>query len=613
MYDFLSKDAKKSISKEDFVSRYQKIYSDLEISGIKVDVKKPKDDKAANLTYTAKMNSLAGEIKFTNKAHLTNEDKNWYVDWNTTYIFPQLKAGDKIGFSSTEPERGQILDRNGKALAANGQVYQVGVVPGKMGDQKDYVISQLSNLLQIPAEQINKEISASWVKPDYFVPLKKVSMEDQTRIAQLIALEPVQTKKVNARIYPFKDAAAQLVGYVGQITADELAKMKGKGYTSSDVIGKRGLEQLYDQQLKGQSGIKITIKKADGTEKVLAERPVENGKDITLTVDADVQQKIFTAMNGEAGTSAALNPSTGETLALVSSPSFDPNQAALGFSADQWKQLQDNPQKPLDTRFKLTFAPGSTMKPITASIGLTAKAFDPNQNVDISGMKWQKDQSWGNYYVTRVHESNPVNLEKALFLSDNIYFAQTALKIGKTAFADGLKKFGFEEKLDYPFPLEKSTYGKLDTDILLADSGYGQGEIQMSIVHLLATYTPMVDNGNMIKPVLLMDDKKNQIWKSQVISSADATLLSGILRKVVDDPSGTAHAAQISGYPLAGKTGTAEIKQKQGQTGTENGWFVAYNPAAPNLLIGMMVENVQNRGGSQIPVKIVKSVFEGLK
>ena len=244
MYDYLSKDAKKSISKADFVSRYQKIYGDLEITGVKADVKKPKDDKAANLTYTAEMNSLAGEIKFTNKAHLTNENKNWYVDWNTTYIFPQLKAGDKISFSSTEPERGQILDRNGKALAANGQVYQVGVVPGKMGDQKDYVISQLSSLLQMPAEQINKEINASWVKPDYFVPLKKVSMEDQTRIAQLIALEPVQTKKVNARIYPYKDAAAQLVGYVGQITADELAKLKGKGYTSDDVIGKRGLEQI---------------------------------------------------------------------------------------------------------------------------------------------------------------------------------------------------------------------------------------------------------------------------------------------------------------------------------------------------------------------------------
>lgn len=613
MYDYLSKDAKKSISKKAFVNRYQKIYSDLQISNISINVKKPKDANAADLTYTAKMDSMAGNIKFSNKAHLTKEEKNWFLDWNTTYIFPQLKAGDKIGISTTDPQRGEILDRNNKPMAMNGQVYEVGVVPGKMGSEKDYVIGQLSSLLQMTPDQINKAITASWVKPDLFVPLKKVALDDQARISQLIALPPVQTRKVEARVYPFKDAAAQLIGYVGTITADELAKLKNKGYTSTDLIGKRGLEQVYDEQLKGTTGVKVTINKPNGTQEVLAEKPVEDGKNITLTIDAAVQQKIYAGMNGEAGAGAAMNPQTGETLALVSSPSFDPNQAVLGFSTADWQALQNNPKQPLLTRFKQAYAPGSTMKPITASIGLTAKSFDPNQAIPISGLKWQKDKSWGNYYVTRVHESSPVNLEKALVLSDNIYFAQTALKIGRTSFIDGLKKFGFDEKLDYPFPLTASTYGKLDTDMSLADSGYGQGEMQMNIVHLMAAYTPLIDGGNMIKPVLLMDDKKSQIWSSQVISSQNAAMLSGILRKIVSDPIGTAHAANIPGYPLAGKTGTAEIKEKQGQTGTENGWFVAYNPESPNLLMAMVVENVQKRGGSQIPVKLVKNIFTQLK
>lgn len=615
MYAFLSKDAKKSISQKDFVNRYQKIYKDLQLTDLKVTFNKPKDDKqakesSANYTYSAKMNSIAGEIQFSNKAFLKKEDKNWYINWDSTYIFPQLKKGTRISVANSSPTRGELLDRNGNPMAVNGQVYQVGVVPGKMAEPKDAEVNQLASLLKMTPDQINKAITASWVKPEYFVPLKKVSMDDQATIAELIKLVPVQTKKVAARIYPYKEAAAQLIGYVGQVTADELSKNEAKGYTAQDVIGKRGLEQVYEDQLRGQSGVKITIKKQDGSEETLAERPVQDGKNITLTIDAAAQQKIFAEMNGEAGAAAAMNPVTGETLALVSSPSFDPNQASLGFSADEWKALQDNPQQPLATRFKQAYAPGSVMKPITASIGLGAGTLNPADAVAIDGLKWQKDQSWGNYFVTRVHQSNPVDLEKALVFSDNIYFAQAALKIGKEPFIAGLKKFGFTEKLDYPFPLEASQYGKLDSEISLADSGYGQGQIQMNIVHLMASYTPLLNGGNEIKPILQMDDAKSQVWKNQVITADQANLLSGMLRKVVGDPSGTAHAADIPGYPLSGKTGTAEIKQKQGETGTENGWFVAYTP---NLLMAMLVENVQGRGGSQIPVGKVKNLFTQMK
>jgi len=206
-----------------------------------------------------------------------------------------------------------------------------------------------------------------------------------------------------------------------------------------------------------------------------------------------------------------------------------------------------------------------------------------------------------------------VNLEKALVYSDNIYFAQAALKIGKDKFVDGLKKFGFEEELGYPYPLEKSMTGSMGNDIALADSGYGQGQVQMSIVHLVASYTPFVNNGNMIKPILLADEQQGQVWKEAVVSAANVGVIGADLRKVVSDAAGTAHAAEISGYPLSGKTGTAEIKQKQGETGTENGWFIAYNSDNPSLMVAMMVENVQGRGGSQVPVKKVKSVFEKWK
>ncbi|MEC1520690.1 penicillin-binding transpeptidase domain-containing protein [Neobacillus niacini] len=619
MYDYLTEGSKEVISKEDFTNRYQKIYDDLQIKDLKMAFKKPEEELAKDVDtvtydFSASMNSIGGEIQFTHKAKMKKEEhdkkNNWYVDWNTTYIFPQLKDGDKIGISSVKPKRGEIFDRADNPLAYNGQVYEVGVVPGKMEGQEGPVIAQLSSLLKMTPEKINKALTASWVKPDLFVPLKKVSMEDQERIQQLIALEPVQTKKVEARIYPFKETAAHLIGYVGSITAEELEKLKDKGYTSTDIIGKRGLEEVFDEQLKGKSGVKITIKKPDGSSEILAEKPVEDGQNLKLTIDIELQMKIYNQLSGEAGAGAAINPVTGETLALVSSPSFDPNQATLGFSTDEWNQLQENPQKPMTTRFNKAYAPGSVFKPLTASIGLKNNIITPEQKMDIKDLKWQKSAAWGNYFVTRVHEANPVNLEKAMVFSDNIYFAQAALGIGKENFSAGLKEFGFEEESDYPFPLEKSTIGNLDKEIALADSGYGQGQIQMSIVHLLQTYTPFVNGGNMIKPSLVLDTEKSE---KQVVSPEIAATLSSQLRKVVGDSEGTAHSADMADYPLAGKTGTAEIKQKQGEKGTENGWFIAYNTNSPSLMIAMMVENVLDRGGSQIPVKKVKNVFMELK
>ncbi|QCJ44815.1 penicillin-binding transpeptidase domain-containing protein [Bacillus sp. S3] len=669
MYDYLSKDAKQTITEEEFTTRYQKIYEDLQINDLKINFKKPKKDKKAekeaSYSFTAKMSSIAGAIQFTHKARLQEEErdkkKNWYVDWDTEYIFPELKEGDTIGLSTVAPKRGEILDRDGDGLAVNGQVYEVGVVAGELDAA---VLESLSSLLKIPKEQINKALGASWVKPGLFVPLRKVSMDEQERIAQLIALEPVQTRKVEARVYPYGEAAASLVGYVGPITADELEKRKDKGYTSQDVIGKRGLEQVLDEQLKGTSGVKIVIKKkaaetgaagetggsesetgetaASQKDVVLAEKPVADGKDVKLTIDADVQAAVYAEISGgsgasaageggadgtaagagetggtaETGTAAVMNPVTGETLALVSSPSFDPNQAALGMSADEWKALQEDKQQPLLTRFKQAYAPGSVMKPLTAAIGLANGAIKPEEAVPILGKQWQKDQSWGGYFVTRVHVgTEPVNLERALVYSDNIYFAQAALKMGKGPFADGLKKFGFEEEIAYTYPLEKSVTGALGNDIALADSGYGQGQVQMSIVHLLASYTPFVsgNGGNMMKPVLLADEEKGQVWKEAVVSPANAELIAADLRKVVGDAAGTAHAAEIAGYPLAGKTGTAEMKQKQGEAGVENGWFIAYNTESPSLMVAMMVEGVQGRGGSGIPVKLVKNIFEKIK
>lgn len=621
MYAFLSTEAKKNVSEEEFVSRYEKIYKDLSIKDLEITYKKPSDDEKfdkvekAEIPFSVKMNSMAGEISFDNQATLVKEerdkDENWYINWDTTYIFSELGPDDKISVNTIPAERGSIVDKNENPMAMNGVIYEVGLVPEQMGDNPDAVISNLAKLLDIKKETIEKAIQADWVQPSFFVPIKKVATGDRAYLDKLFALPGVQKQDTKGRIYPFGESAAHLIGYIGSITAEELEENKGKGYSSTDVIGKRGLEQVLEERLKGTNGEEISIKKADGSTVTLAKKDVKNGENVKLTIDADLQKEIYEKMDGEAGAATAINPQTGETLALVSSPAFDPNKMIVGLTTSEKEAYDNNKLDPFTNRFKNKYAPGSVMKPLVAAAALTEGVITPEQERKITTKKWQKDKSWGGYYVTRVHTSSePVNLADALIYSDNIYFAQTALDLGKDKFAAELKKFGFEEPFTYAYPIETSTYGKLDTEQLLADSGYGQGHVEMSVIHLATAYTPFVNGGNLITPVLLDSEEKSKVWKEKIMDESVANTISDDLQQVIESPHGTARAGKISGKTFAGKTGTAELKEKQGEKGTENGWYVTYDKGIKNLLIAMMMESVQDKGSSGYVVKKVKEIIE---
>lgn len=617
MYGFLSVEAQASVTKEEFVERYNKIYQDLEIDKLDVNFIKPEEEDEPESTvdypFSVKMESIAGPISFDHTAQLVKEEqdenRNWYLNWDTTYIFPDLEEGDKINFSTVKAERGQILDRDGNGIAINGTALNIGVVPQKMEGQEEEIISNLSELLEMSEESIQNALDADWVQPDQFVPLKKISRDDTALQEALFAMEAVTNTRAEAREYPYGEALSHLTGYVGPVTAEELEKLQGKGYSGTDLIGKRGLEQILEAQLKGQNGIKILIVKEDGTEKLLAERPVKNGENVQLTLDVVLHQKIYDQMKGMAGASAAIDPLTGETLALVSSPGFDPNAMTLGISATKRQALEEDPLQPLLNRFRATYVPGSVIKPITAAIGLESGAISMDTAYEINEKQWGLD-SWGNYKITRyTNLQGQIDLKKAMIYSDNIYFARAALDIGQDDFTEGLKNFGFDEDLDFFYPIEDSQMGSIENEQNVADSAYGQAQVEMNVLHLAATYTPFVNGGNMIKPIMQIEEEKSQVWKEGLISAEHAAAINSLLTKVVTDPNGTARDAKIDGYPLAGKTGTAEIKEKQGEKGEELGWFVGYNPNTPDLLITMMLENAQTQGGSKAAVTRVTNIF----
>ena len=274
-------------------------------------------------------------------------------------------------------------------------------------------------------------------------------------------------------------------------------------------------------------------------------------------------------------------------------------------------------------RFRQTFAPGSTFKPITAAIGLETGAIDPNEDFGNEGLSWQKDDSWGSYKVTTLKSYEPVILENALMYSDNIYFAKAALAIGTDDFEKSLKALGFNEEIPFEIKMGESQYSNdehIEGEIQLADSGYGQGEVLVNPLHMAGIYTAFCNDGNVIKPYLVYKENATaENWIEGAFSSETANEVLEGIKKVVNDPKGTGYTAHRDDIVLAGKTGTAEIKASQDDTtGTELGWFAvltAEETAEKPILLVSMVEDVKGIGGSGYVVKkdvqVLDSWFQG--
>ena len=623
MYELIDNESKESILKDDFINRNKNIYEGIQAKDVKVEIKSVNTKgREATVDYINSMNTLAGELSFENKIVLEREGKKGYlIKWSSEAIFPELNNDDKVRISQTKARRGDILDRNGVKLATDGLAANVGIVPGKLGDDREKSIDQIASILEISRDSINNKLSASYVKDDMFIPIKVISSEDE-RIMPLLQIPGIMINDKDARVYPLGIDAAHLTGYVQNINAEELEKNKDSEYNSNSVIGKAGLEKMYESKLRGIDGEEIYIQDKNGDKKAsLISKDIKNGTDLKLTIDSNLQNLLYDQLQNDKSSSVAMNPDTGEVLALVSTPGYDPNDFVMGLSDDKWKTLNEDEKKPLYNRFQSTSVPGSVFKPITAVIGIDTGKVDINANKNITGLKWQKDSSWGNYYVTRVSDySGESNMLNALVHSDNIYFAQAALDIGKDVFKDKLTSLGIGEKIPFEYGLynsQISSDGEFKTEVQLADSGYGQGEILMNPVQLASIYTLFENQGNIINPYLeFRDNKEAKIWKENVVSKESSNIVLQDLIQVVQDPTGTGHQAYMDGLTIAGKTGTAEIKASQDDTtGTEIGWFVGIttNKAPNNLLVLSMVEDVKDRGGSHYVVPVVRKALETIK
>lgn len=624
MYSLLSSKSKANISEEDFIKRNKNIYEGIEAENFSVDIQSiENENKLVKITYKNSMDTMSGHVDFINTATLElNEEKEYKIDWTSNLIFPKLNTEDKVRVKTIEAKRGSILDRNGEYLATNGVASKIGLVPGKMSDNKEKDIEKIAELLNMTSDGINSELSASYVKADTFVPLKTVGKSEMELKNKLLEIKGIKIIDADERIYPQGVSTSQLVGYIQPINAEELKEKAKDGYTSSSKIGKYGLERAYESTLRAVNGSEIYIEDANGNKKTsIAKQEQKDGQDVKLTIDSKLQQTVYEQFKDDKSAVVVMNPKTGEVLVLASCPSFDSNDFSLGMTTADYKNLTENSDNLLYNRYLATYAPGSSLKPIIGAIGLTTGAFSADDDFGRSGTKWQNDSSWGDFYITTLSTySEPANLKNALIHSDNIYFAKAALKIGGKNLINSLKNIGFGQQIEFPQTISKSSYSNSESftnETQLANSGYGQGETLVNPIHMAMMYSAFVNEGNMIMPYLeYKENASSQVdkyYKENAFSKEAANEVRDDLIQVVENPSGTAHSAKIEGKTIAGKTGTAEIKQSKDDTeGTEIGWLNAFNVGESDensLLVVSMVENVKGKGGSHYLLPKVRAIF----
>ena len=608
MYQMLDQKTVYTPTQKYFVEKYKEIYDDIGANNIQVKIL---DEKNDIVKYQISIDTVAGIIEYKNKIGIRNEQ----IQFNNNLIMKDYKDGCKIKATTYNPEkRGRILDRNGKVLAEDEKGYSVGLVKGKLNGENDY--GQIAKYLETDVETIQKKMSASWIKDDSFVPIKTVSEITKNGLVYngILNISGVKISTVGIRTYPYDKVASHVVGYVQNVNAEDLKKHKNEGYNSTSVIGRSGIEAVYEKQLRGSSSGKIDlVNKNDKVIENLCAIEIDEGpQDITLTIDIDLQQSLYNEYQNDKSASVAINPKTGEVLALVSTPSYSNNDFVLGLSTDKWDALNNDVNQPLMSRYKQTYIPGSSMKPITAAIGLETKIIDPDKDLGAKD-KWQKDSSWGNYYVTTLHAPSPNNLKNAITYSDNVYFARSALNIGKENLFKYYKNLKIGEKIPFELALNRSQYinkNQKVNDQLIADSGYGQGQILMNPVQLASIYSAFVNNGSIYSPHLVK--KGERMWMQRVFSDKTIKTIKEDLINVIADENGTGHSIFHDNVILAGKTGTAEIKQSQSDTtGKELGWFIVMTTDSKQpILITTLVEDVKDRGGSGYVVEHTKTPLD---
>lgn len=560
MYRLLSARAQEACPEDVFTARHRKISQGIGLTGVALaDVV----DQDGVLFYRLDFSTTTvGDFSFEYQLEATQQDESWRLSWDHCHIFPQLNRARVVRVSRKLPERGAILDRNLIPLAYTGIVYEVGLAPGKENPE---TVKALAILLDKPEAMLAELISES--AGESYVPVATLDSEKWGELRQKVTgLAGVLARAKAGRIYNCPACLAQTVGYVGGIQESQLQDLAPLGYEAGDVVGRSGMELLWERELAGTPGFVIDIRdESDNVLAVVAERPAYPGTDLVTTLDLE-KVKTLDLVLGERTGCGLLLDFQGDIIAVASKPGFDPNTIVKGLSDSQYEGILALDSPFLNRAFNGLYPPGSVFKPFTALIALEEKVFDPAASWD-TPLQWQGDPSWGGYRVTRVlRPHGPVNLEEAMRWSDNVYFADLGLKIGWSAFTACSQRLGFEQPQPFPLCYEQSSIGGEEGEVLLADSSYGQGKIVATPLHIALMYAAL-GRGDGILPLPRLTKEEPGPWLESRFSKDNIALIDQVLAYAASDREQSWAATKV----LRGKTGTSEISATRQVV-----WYLCY-------------------------------------
>lgn len=627
MYNMLSSAAKSNVDQETFVNRYNSIFSSIKVKNIEIthnEISVESDNAYLPVKIVFNTDTV-GSFENSYMLPMVYEENQWKIEWTPSLIFPMLEEDDEAYLTRQFPERGFILDRYGEPLAYKGLGYEVAAVPGKIPDEEEFA-KMLAPLLEVSEEYILKEINQDWVQPDYRVPLRNFPFNLTQEFKDgLLSIQGVLLSTIEIRQYPYEDIFAHITGYISPITAEQLEAKADRGYYPEDLIGHTGLELSMEEELCGQPGYTLFIRNSSGEYKItIAESPAQDGHNIVLTVDTRLQSIISQVMGDKKGTIIAINPKSGEVLAMVSQPAYDPNVFPSKITPSMWKKLSENEDNPFLNRAVMAlYPPGSTIKPFIAAMALEQEIITPHTVVEeAKNLEWQPSPEWGDYFIRRIdHPKGDVNLDRALVWSNNIYFAWLALELGGETLERYANSYGFGEPISFPILAATSQVKNANSDwsaLLLANTGYGQGEMLITPLQLATMFTAFVNDGNIMLPRLILEicDSTGKtvksfspiIWKEQAISQSALDVILPSLINVIENSTGTGHSARIPGLNIAGKTGTAQLGNQQ-----EIGWFIVFTLDEKNpilLSIALEVDEEKNNSKFDIALKILTDYYD---
>ncbi|PUE14491.1 penicillin-binding protein 2 [Limnohabitans sp. WS1] len=567
---------------------------------------------------------------------IRHEDLHEQAENNRTAILP------------TVPPRGTILDRNGVVLASNYSAYTLEITPSKVSDL-EATINELSELVDIQTKDRRrfKRLREESKSFDSLPIRNRLTDEEVARFsAQRYRFPGVEIKARLFRQYPYGELASHVIGYIGRINQREKERLEededASNYRGTEYIGKLGVEQRYERELHGITGVNQVETSAGGrATRSLSSRPAIPGQNVVLSIDIQMQKMVEDLFGNRRGALVALDPNTGEVLAFVSKPTFDPNLFVDGIDVENWQMLNESIDKPLLNRaLRGTYPPGSTYKPFMAMAALSTGKRSASTIINDAG-------SWtygGHTFRSHGdHGLGPVDMVRSIVLSSNVYYYSLANDMGVDAIHDFMKPLGFGQitgidlpgevrgvlpstewkRNYYKRPEQKKWYGGETISL-----GIGQGYNTFTMVQLASATATLASGGQQYKPRVVSATQDALTHAQSAVQVSESVNLgfkpehmevvrNGLVGVVTSGTSARVFAG--AGYTSAGKTGTAQavtIGQKDKYNAAklseyqrDHALYMAYAPAeAPKIAVAVVVENAGFGAASAAP--IARRVFD---